>query len=155
MATKVPVRDTQSGFRVYSGRAIGQVRFESDGFAADSQILVGLAKAGMSMSECRVSVTYSTGGRIHSQNPVSHGSGIFMTLLEQVAVRHPLKLLGIPGLVLFALGVGYSAVVISIFNDIGYFSVPSTLVALGALMCGLILLLMAVVLYAVKMSGRA
>ena len=154
MAADVGVRDTQSGFRVYTKRAVTQVRFESDGFSADAEILVDAARKGLSMAEEKITVTYETGGRIHSQNPVSHGYGIFSTLLEHVAVRHPLKLLGIPGLVLFALGIGYSVVVISIFNDIGYFSVPSTLVAIGALMCGLILLLMAVVLYAIKMSGR-
>lgn len=155
MAVDVGVRDTQSGFRVYSKKAVEQVRFESDGFSADAEILMDAARRGLSMTEQKITVTYETGGRIHSQNPVSHGYGIFSTLLEHVAVRHPLKLLGIPGLVLFALGVGYSAVVISIFNDIGYFSVPSTLVAVGSLMCGLILLLMAVVLYAIKMSGRS
>ena len=153
MAVDVSVRDTQSGFRVYSKRALEQISFKSDGFAADSEIIIDAARKGLSMSEQKITVTYG-GGAIHSQNPVSHGYGIFSTLLEHVVIRHPLKLLGIPGLVLFVLGIGYSAVVISIFNDIGYFSVPSTLVALGALVCGLILLFMSVVLYAIRISGR-
>ena len=153
MAVDVSVRDTQSGFRVYSKRALEQVTFKSDGFAADSEIIIDAARRGLSMSEQKITVTYGEGA-IHSQNPVSHGYGIFSTLLEHVVIRHPLKLLGIPGLVLFVLGIGYSAVVISIFNDIGYFSVPSTLVALGALVCGLILLFMSVVLYAIRISGR-
>ena len=153
MAVDVSVRDTQSGFRVYSKRALEQVTFKSDGFAADSEIIIDAARRGLSMSEQKITVTYG-GGAIHSQNPVSHGYGIFSTLLEHVVIRHPLKLLGIPGLVLFVLGIGYSAVVISIFNDIGYFSVPSTLVALGSLVCGLILLFMSVVLYAIRISGR-
>lgn len=153
MAVDVSVRDTQSGFRVYSKRALEQVTFKSDGFAADSEIIIDAARRGLSMSEQKITVTNGEGA-IHSQNPVSHGYGIFSTLLEHVVIRHPLKLLGIPGLVLFVLGIGYSAVVISIFNDIGYFSVPSTLVALGALVCGLILLFMSVVLYAIRISGR-
>ena len=153
MAVDVSVRDTQSGFRVYSKRSLEQISFKSDGFAADSEIIIDAARRGLSMSEQKITVTYG-GGAIHSQNPVSHGYGIFSTLLEHVVIRHPLKLLGIPGLVLFVLGIGYSAVVISIFNDIGYFSVPSTLVALGSLVCGLILLFMSVVLYAIRISGR-
>lgn len=152
MAADVGVRDTQSGFRVYSGRALEQISFKSDGFAADSEILMDAARRGLEMAEQKITVRYPAGSQIHSQNPISHGYGIFYTLLEQVAVRHPLKLLGIPGVVLFALGIGYSVVVISIFNDIGYFSIPSTLVALGSLMCGLTLLLMAVLLYAIKIS---
>lgn len=153
MAVDASVRDTQSGFRVYSKRALEQIAFKSDGFAADSEIIIDAARKGLSMSEQKITVTYG-GGAIHSQNPVSHGYGIFSALLEHVVIRHPLKLLGIPGLVLLVLGIGYSAVVISIFNDIGYFSVPSTLVALGALVCGLILLFMSVVLYAIRISGR-
>lgn len=152
IAADVGVRDTQSGFRVYSGRALGQISFKSDGFAADSEILMDAARRGLEMAEQKITVRYPAGSQIHSQNPISHGYGIFYTLLEHVAVRHPLKLLGIPGVVLFALGIGYSVVVISIFNDIGYFSIPSTLVALGSLMCGLTLLLMAVLLYAIKIS---
>lgn len=153
------VRDTQSGFRVYSKKAMAQISFKSDGFAADSEILIDAARRGLSVVEQKVTVRYGAaaegGGQIHSQNPLSHGYGIFGTLLAHVAIRHPLKLLGIPGIILLVLGIGYSVVVISIFNDIGYFSVPSTLVALGSLTCGLILLLMSVVLYAIRISGRA
>ena len=154
MAVDVPVRDTQSGFRVYSKGALEAVRFEADGFAADSEILMDAARKNLPMAERKITVSYG-GDSIHSKNPISHGSGVFGALLEHVVLRHPLKLLGAPGLALLALGVAYSAVVVSIFNDIGYFSVPSTLVALGALVCGLMLLFMSVVLYAIRISGRS
>ena len=46
-------------------------------------------------------------------------------------------------------------IVISIFNENRFFSIPSTLVALGSLVLGIMLLLMSVVLFSIaRMSKR-
>ena len=44
MAAELPFRDTQSGFRAYSKKAINSVEFLTDGFGADSEILVDASK---------------------------------------------------------------------------------------------------------------
>jgi len=99
-------------------------------------------------------VIYDTGWKTSTKNPVSHTGSVLSSLVELVALRHPLKYLGIPGMVLIIFGVIYSGIVISIFNEIRYFSIPSTLLALGTLMIGLTLVLVAFILYAIQMSGR-
>jgi len=43
-ASELPFKDSQSGFRAYSKKAIEQIEFKSDGFASDSEILVSAAK---------------------------------------------------------------------------------------------------------------
>lgn len=50
-------------------------------------------------------------------------------------------------MVLMVIGIIYAIIVISLFNDTRYFSVPSTLVSFGSLFIGLMLLLMSVVLF--------
>ncbi len=40
LASKLSFRDTQSGFRAYSKKAIEQITFSNDGFGADSEILI-------------------------------------------------------------------------------------------------------------------
>ena len=152
IAADLPVRDTQSGFRAYSKKALNLINFTTDGFGADSEILINAAKKGLKISEVKVNVIYNTGGRTSTKNPVSHFTIVITSIIEQIALNHPLKYLGIPGIIFLILGVVYSIIFISIFNDTRYFSIPTTLVALGSLMTGLMLLLMSVVLFAIGRS---
>ena len=154
LATDLPFRDTQSGFRAYTKNAIEQIEFITNGFGADSEILVSASKKGLKISERKVTVLYDTGSKTSTKNPISHTSGVISSLIELIALQKPLRYLGIPGIVLLIIGVIYSGVVIAIFNETRFFSVPSTLVALGSLMVGLILLLTSLVLFVIIRSGQ-
>ena len=154
LATDLPFRDTQSGFRAYTKNAIEQIEFITNGFGADSEILVSASKKGLKISERKVTVLYDTGSKTSTKNPISHTTGVISSLIELIALQKPLRYLGIPGIVLIIIGVIYSGVVIAIFNETRFFSVPSTLVALGSLMVGLILLLTSLVLFVIIRSGQ-
>ena len=153
-ASELPFNDTQSGFRAYSKKAIEKIKFYSDGFASDSEILVSASEKGLQISEEKINVRYNTGTKTSTSNPVSHSSDVITKLIELIAVKSPLKLLGLPGIVLFLFGLFYSGVVISIFNESGYFSVPSTLVALGSVVTGLLFILTAIILFTINVSRR-
>ena len=133
----------------YSKKAIELIKFTTNGFAADSEILVDASKKGLKISEEKVTVLYNTGGKTSTKNPFSHMTDVITSLIELVAIGHPLKYLGIPGLILLIIGIVYAVIVIIIFNDTRYFSIPSTLISLGSLMIGLVLLLMSVLLYSI------
>ena len=150
LASELPFRDTQSGFRAYSKKAIETINFSTDGFGADSEILIDASRKGLKILEEKITVIYDTGGKTSTKDPISHGRDVLGSLIEQIALNHPLKYLGIPGTILLILGIVYSIVVISMFNETRYFSIPSTFVALGSLILGLILLLMSVVLFSIE-----
>jgi len=154
LATELPFKDTQSGFRSYSKKAINSINFSDTGFGVDSEILVSASRNGLKISEEKVTVIYDTGWKTSTKNPVSHTGSVLSSLIELIALRHPLKYLGISGMAFIIFGVIYSSIVISIFNADRYFSIPSTLLALGTLMVGLTLVLVAFILYAIQMSGR-
>ena len=154
LASELPFRDTQSGFRGYSKKAVGLIDFKTNGFGADSEILIDASKKGLKISEERVTVIYDTGIETSTKNPISHSSDVIGSLLELIALKHPLKFLGIPGIILLGIGIGYSIVVVTIFNDIRYFSIPSTLIAVTSLITGLMLLLMSVVLFTIARALR-
>lgn len=154
MASDLPFRDTQSGFRAYSKKAIESIRFAADGFGADSEILLDAAKKGLKISEEKVTVIYNTGFETSTKNPISHSGDVIGSLIELVALRHPLKYLGIPGVIFLIFGIGYTVVVLSIFNETRYFSIPSTFLALGSLIVGLLLLLMSVVLFSISKATK-
>jgi len=153
-ASELPFRDTQSGFRAYSKKAVNSIVFTTNGFGADSEILVNASKKGLKIGEEKVTVLYHTNGKTSTKNPISHSASVISSLVELIAVKKPLKYLGIPGVILIIIGIVYSVVVIIIFNDTRYFSIPSTLVALGSLMLGLMLLLMSVLLFSINLSKK-
>jgi len=152
MASELSFRDTQSGFRAYSGKAVQLINFESNGFGADAEILVDASRRGLRIAEAKVTVLYNTGERTSTKNPISHTGEVVNDLLELIALRRPLRYLGIPAVGLIGIGIAFSLVVLTVFNHTRYFSIPWTLAAMGAILIGIMLLLMAVVLFSI---GRA
>ena len=104
MASNLPFRDTQSGFRAYSKMALKLIDFSTDGFGADAEILVNMSSKGLRISEEKVTVIYNTGGRTSTQDPISHGSAVFLNTLKYVSVKKPLTFYGIPGIILIVIG---------------------------------------------------
>ena len=150
LAAELPFSDTQSGFRSYSKKAIQSIDFSTNGFGVDSEILIDAVDKGLKITETSVTVLYNTGLKTSTKDPVTHTMGVIGSLLESIAIHHPLKYLGIPGIVLLIIGFGFATYSISIFNETGYFSLPSVLITMGSLIIGLILLLMSVVLYSIS-----
>jgi len=154
LAANLPFEDTQSGFRAYSKNAVEKITFSSNGFGVDSEILIDAVNKGLKITEQYVTVLYNTGEKTSTKNPVSHSMGVIASIIELIAINHPLKYLGIPGFILLIVGIFYSVIVMAMFNDTRYFSIPSTLLALGSLVLGLMLLLMSVVLYSISNQKR-
>jgi len=149
LASDLPFDDTQSGFRSYSQIAIRKIHFTTNGFGADSEILIDASQKNLKISEINVKVIYDTGENTSTKNPISHTGEVLSSLIEQVALRHPLKYLGIPAILFLILGSIFGIHVISVFNITRYFSLPFTLLSLGTIIVGSILIFMAIVLFSI------
>ena len=147
LVSKLPVRDTQSGFRAYSKKAINSITFSNDGFGADTEILIDAFEKGLKITEEKVTVIYNTGYSTSTKNPISHTTGVVGSIIESILIKHPLKYLGIPGILLIISGIITSVYVLNIFNEIRYFSIGFTLLGLGLFVFGLLLVLVSGVLY--------
>jgi glycosyltransferase involved in cell wall biosynthesis len=154
LAAELPFSDTQSGFRSYSKKAIQSIDFSTNGFGVDSEILIDAVDKGLKITETDVTVLYDTGLKTSTKDPVTHTMGVVASLLESIAIHHPLKYLGIPGMILLLIGLGFATYSISIFNETGNFSLPSVLITMSSLIIGLILLLMSVVLYSISHNRK-
>jgi glycosyltransferase involved in cell wall biosynthesis len=141
------LRDTQSGFRAYSKKAIDIINFEHDGFVADSEILIDASTKDLIISEQNVTVLYNTGGRTSTQNPIRHGGSVLISLLEMILMKRPLTYLGIPGILSMIMGFISASYVISTFTQIQYFSIPFSIIAVSFFILGLLLILVAGVLF--------
>ena len=143
MVEEISVRDTQSGFRAYSRKVIDDIEFKMKGFGADAEILIDAAKKGYRLSEEKITVIYDTGTKTSTKNPIS-------SLVEITAVRSPLKFMGMPGIILMIAGLYFTINVAVTFSEIGYFSVPFTLIGATCLALGLILFLMSILLFSIS-----
>ena len=152
MAESLPIRDTQSGFRSYSKNAIKKIEFTTDGFGADSEILIDASKKGFKILEEKVTVIYNTGERTSTKNPISHTTEVVISIVEQIAMKHPLKYLGIPGIILILTSIIFGENLITLFNETRYFSIPLTMIVLGTMIIGSMLMLMSVLLYSITAS---
>ena len=152
IVSSIPIRDTQSGFRAYSKKAIELIEFSNDGFTADSEILINASKHDLRISEEKITVIYDTGRRTSTKNPILHGSGVLGTLIEMILVKHPLKYLGIPGTIIIFCGIMLSFYTISIFNETQLLPIPFALVSVGTLLLGFLLLLVSGILFAINRS---
>ena len=154
IVAELSVRDTQSGFRAYSKNIINLIDFKKKGFGADAEILVSAAKNGARISEEKVSVIYDTGSRTSTKNPISHTGEVISSLLEIIAIRSPLKFIGMPGIVLLVFGIYFAIDVTLTYNEIGYFSIPFTLIGVSCLIVGLILFLSSLLLHSVSKRSK-
>ena len=150
LAADLPFSDTQSGFRSYSKKAIQSIDFSTNGFGVDYEILINAVDKGLIITETDVTVLYDTGLKTSTKDPVSHSMSVIGSLLESIAIHHPLKYLGIPGIFLLIIGLIFTTYSISNFNDTGNFSLPPIIVAMSSLIIGLILLLISVILYSIS-----
>lgn len=154
LASKLPFEDTQSGFRAYSKKAIESIHFSTDGFGVDAEILVDASKKNLRITEVPVHVIYNTGGKTSTKDPVSHTTSVITSLIELIAIHRPLSYLGIPGLILIVIGSIFTILVISVFNETRYFSIPYTLLSIGSMTIGIVLALMSVVLYSISKISK-
>ena len=146
-ASNLNLRDTQSGFRAYSKKAIEKINFINNGFVADSEILIDASTKDLTISEQHVTVLYNTGGRTSTQNPVIHGGSVLISLLEMILMKRPLTYLGIPGLILSLIGIITSSFTLLSFNETGYFSIPITLLSIVLFTVGIMLVLVSGILF--------
>ena len=86
LASELPFRDTQSGYRVYSKKAIQQINFKNNGFAADSEILIDASKKDLEISEQKVTVIYNTGNKTSTKNPISHAGEVATSLFASFKI---------------------------------------------------------------------
>ena len=120
------------------------------GFGADAEILIDATKKGFRLSEEKITVIYDTGTKTSTKNPISHMGEVISSLLEITVIRSPLKYIGIPGIFLIIAGLYFTIDVALTFTEIGYFSIPFTLIGATCLGLGSILFLMSILLFSVS-----
>ncbi|MDI6724009.1 MAG: glycosyltransferase family 2 protein [Methanobacterium sp.] len=97
------ITDSQSGFRAFARHTFPVFRFKSTDFSIESEMLVDAANAGLNIKEVEIGVRYDVDGS--TKNPITHGLGVLMKILNDIEYRRPLFYFTIPGAVICVMGI--------------------------------------------------
>ena len=139
------VSDTQSGFRAYSGRRIGELVPNEMGMGVDTEILVRARDRGMKVVSVPITVSYA--GDTSTYNPVYHGFDVMLSTIKQLSIRHPLMFYGIPGLLSLVVAAGLWWSTLEHLVHHATLETNITLVAAAATLVGFLLLSVSVILW--------
>jgi len=149
------VKDTQSGFRAYSSRALKAISWcEMKGFGIEAEQLRKASQHGMRIVEVPISVRYNGVHKPSKKNPAAHGLELLSATLKLVAEDRPILFLGVPGVLLVIIGFAIGINLLLTFNETRYFSIPFALLMMFSIFGGTLLSITALILYAISRLGH-
>jgi hypothetical protein len=74
---------------------------------------------------------------------------VLRSIIQFVSVRHPLLFYGLPGVIMLVIAAGVFAQALAIFSETRYVLTNLILVAVGAAVIGVLLLITGIILYTV------
>jgi glycosyltransferase involved in cell wall biosynthesis len=147
LSRKVPVTDTQSGFRAFSMKTAAIFQFNSPSLAIDSELLMDAAKAQLRIKEVDVSVRYDVGQS--SQHPVAHGAQVLVGVLRNIEFKRPLFAFTLPGLFLIGIGLLLAVYVVQGFYSYGHVPNGPAILMLLVVLIGTFMVLTGIILHSV------
>lgn len=147
-ATGLGIRDTQSGMRAYSRRALEAAQGAVErGMGVSLGILREVRSSGLRVVEVPIVVRYDDSEP--SKNPVAHFSELMATILRIVLEERPLIYLGIPGASLMIVSMYFGLLTASLYLSTRYFSLPMAFISLASLLLGILLIIASFQLYSI------
>jgi glycosyltransferase involved in cell wall biosynthesis len=148
VAGNIRVTDSQCGYRAYAKSAYTVIHPSGSGMSAGSEILVQMSDHRVKVGEIPIKVRYDIDGT-SSQNPFRHGVTVLMNVVRFVTIRRPVTAFGIPGVIIMVIGIILAIQALQISAETGAWSPTITLVSMMMLMMGMLLVIAALILYAV------
>jgi len=139
------ITDAQSGFRAYNNKVLQSLTPSDSGMGISTEILIKSSNLGLKIAEVPTVIQYE--GDTSTQNPVSHGTEVLMSTLKYISIERPLRFYGIPSFIFFVIGLTFTFFSIQYYAEVGRLNPNITLVAVGTLLIGVILIVTAILLY--------
>jgi len=149
--TNFKVSDSQSGFRVYSKKAINAIHPTEEGMSVSTEILLKASNKGLSVAEVPITVSYE--GETSTHKPVPQGVSVLMNTLKFISVKHPITFYGFPGIAMIIGGTVFGALFLdeylsnqtifygSLFGSILLFLMGSILIATAIILFSMVTLM--------------
>jgi len=128
--------DSESGFRVFSRKAINMLELREDGMSVSAETIANAAEKGLKITEIPISIIYT--GDSSTLNPVRHGFGVLSRIIAMISKRRPLLFFGIAGAILTLLGLLVGIRATSILSGTGEISTSIFLISVLFLTIGIL-----------------
>ena len=133
---KSNVKDTQSGFRAFSRKALTLLSLKENGMAVSSEMCSEAVRLGLNIIEVPISVKYTKDGS--TLNPIYQGSNSLARVIVMISKRRPLMFFGGGGFIVLIIGLlvglqGYQMFLANKLLPIGTVLASVMLVIIGIL----------------------
>ncbi|MCW4005038.1 MAG: glycosyltransferase family 2 protein [Candidatus Bathyarchaeota archaeon] len=148
---KNSISDAQSGFRAYGKQALNFLPVSESGMSASIQLLRNVDRSGFKVCEVPITCKYSetVGVKTSTENPITHGLSLIMSIVKLVVEDKPLPLLGIPGIVSLMLGALFGVWLMNLYAATHQIVTNVALASIAFILIGFFLLSTAITLYAI------
>ena len=145
VSIKKKLTDSQSGFRAYNQQVLTQINPSDIGMGISTEILIKASSKGLRITEVPIKILYS--GNTSTHNAVSHGTSVLISTIKFTSIEHPLKFYGIPSLIFLILGSIFTYLAVEYYVDVGRLNPNLTMVGIGTILIGIVLLISAILLF--------
>ena len=147
LSIKEKLTDSQSGFRAYSKKALQEITPSDEGMGVSTEILIKASNLELKIAEVPIKVNYD--GDTSTHDPVSHGTSVILSTIKFTSIHNPLKFYGIPGIIFLIIGLIFVAWTIQIYAETQEIITNISLIGIGSVVLGTILLITAVILFSI------
>ena len=147
LSIKEKLTDSQSGFRAYSKKALQEITPSDEGMGVSTEILIKASNLELKIAEVPIKVNYA--GDTSTHDPVSHGTSVILSTIKFTSIHNPLKFYGIPGIIFLIIGLIFVAWTIQIYAETQEIITNVSLIGIGSVVLGTILLITAVILFSI------
>ncbi len=147
-----PLRDAQSGFRAYSREAIEALDPREVDMGASAEILWEADRRGLRVVETPIEVDYNVEGS--TKGPLQHGLNVIGSMIRYIETEHALLSFGVPGLILFMVGLSLGMNVLNRYSQTAELAVGLALTTVLLIILGLLMGFTGLILHAVINANR-
>lgn len=138
--------DAQSGFRAYTTHALKYIMPTEQGMGASVEILLKAKDSGLRIREVSTCINYNVENP-STQNPISHGFNVILSMVKHKSTTCPLLFYGVPGAIMLIAAVAFWIWTFQIFATTHQILTNIALLAIGTTVFALIFLSTSVMLW--------
>ena len=151
---KTNITDSQSGLRAFASYTIPAFKFREAGYGIESEMIIEAANAGFKIIEVPIGVRYDVDGS--KMNPVSHGLGVLVKVLQDIEFNRPLYYFTLPGVIMIAVGLISGLIFFGSYLNHESSSLASTTLAALLAIAGIFIAFTGIILHSMsRMIDRA
>ena len=148
IAGGINISDSQSGFRAYGRKAIEKISIKDNDMPAGSEILMQIKDHDLKFKEVGIHCNYDV-ENASSQNPVSHGFSVLMSILNNVGEKRPVLFLGLPGTIFILIGIFYGGWTLQLYSSTKILPIGNALISVMTTLIGVFSVFTAIILYTI------